>query len=272
MSKFNILYWNIHYKYGTSAKTDTLNDSSKIIVTEINRLIEKKKDIGAIIFTEGYPQINIQSKECDIIKKYFENKGYYLHPYTKEDLKVNDKPFYNDRDGKYVNGILIATKDDSFSIDKAHISEPEFLLLKKKNDLYLGGLRISSNKTLEEKRKELNWVKENVCGKNSKVIIIGDFNMQPNEIDSISKDDDWNFKQGMIKCDKGTNLDNSYVDHIYIKSCNGENVFTREREMEEFYTSIGRKDIINIKPSNWGKVKAPYPDHNLLFASIDLGD
>lgn len=263
---FNILYWNLNYKDGASAKTNSLMDASLIVLSKIDRIICEKENnkeiIDAIIFTEGYPQINVESKKCNIIKNYFDNKGYHIHPYTAKDKRKYKNPFWNGK--KYVNGILIATKDNSFELIDKNIEEPNYLLLKNDKDLYLAGLRLTPNNgsiELPEIKRKTNCY--------DKIIVMGDFNMQPNKIDGVSNNDDWKFGKGLHKCNEATNFDTSFIDHIFIRNCKKKE-FKRLEYMKNFYQSIGRLELIKKKKSKFGDINSPYPDHNLLFASIEL--
>lgn len=267
-NRFNILYWSLNYRYGSCSNAKTILDASIIVISKINKLIDdynkEGMNVDAIVFTEGYPQENVESKKCDILSNYFENKGFVLHPYSNNDKQVINKPFYNGK--QYVNAILIATLDKSFEIvkDVTSIAEPELLMLKNNKNIYLTGIRLSNS-------NQLKYVKDITNNIQNKIIVIGDYNMQPDKIDEISITDDWKFCEGMYKCEAGTNLDNSYIDHIYTKNCKVVQ-FKRIEKMDEFYKLINRSDVLKKQVDRWGAVISPYPDHNLLFASIDLGD
>lgn len=317
MNKFNILYWNINNKAGSSnekAKNIVLNTiNDKEIFSEINNRVkgldlQSFKDFDAIVFTES----NWNFIEC--FNNVYNNENEYFDTFSIPKISIND------------NDIFIATKK------KHKFCQIEKLCKIMPNCNYLHsiilnidliGLRICNGKGSPKLPSQLHELKIN----DNKFIMIGDFNetsvmyyIKTNGYEKVLND--YFNKRGVIKeCDDGTNtcsyygkhsrpeyidnrpdkiyttFDNSSInfikvltpEKIYIKAkyLNSDGhikpeLMVKKNTVDRHFEFINKNvqynndsnlySEIKVNYASTGLVGQPYPDHNLLFASIDLGD
>ena len=206
----------------------------------------------------------------------------------------------------YANCVLIAIRKSckySFEIIDYKIDSPNLLVLKdEKNKVFIIGFRISVNLSTDKYTKELTRVlKEYKNYKDEyKLICMGDFNPSKktnNEIKEILKSDWIN----LINCEGGSSsaiVDNRIVfsnpDKLLLNKC-GKECFRSLITPEEIYTKgcqldgwghINKKEYfddvlyvkreyikdiykdVRIRLCHGDFINPPFPDHNLLFASI----
>lgn len=81
-------------------------------------------------------------------------------------------------------------------------------------------------------------------------------------------------------CENGTSInkcgEETFTDKITICNISEHNYkFVRLKTAEEIYSKEEYKKIVGMKKLSYGNhglsITPPFPDHNLLFASIDLG-
>lgn len=104
--------------------------------------------------------------------------------------------------------------------------------------------------------------------KDEKVIVVGDFNISQKNENLLNfykiKDDN---EEGFVVCENDT-MFHDKLDYLYLKGCK-KKVFKVEEDMLKFY--FNNIEFIQKNCNNMLEIKSPFPDHNLLFASIDIG-
>ena len=271
--RFNILYWNIHYKDGNVYIWDgkkkkqcfvskkMLDESSKTIVMELDKVLTKQS-IECIIFTEAYPLNDDGSK---LLYEYLDKKEYDVFPYEgwdifaekhkdrlelsheiKDDKITPFKRIKKDGQSDYVNGAVIAVKKGlGFKISNYNISSPNFLSIENES-ISISGIRIcfSAIKYIEQIEAIKNTFN------NEKInILIGDFNPSQLKKSNFTYDTFVNDLQHILslsgknqfkvyKCDKGTNTGKNgkdkYPEYLCLKGCD-KICFTRVKTAEEVY-------------------------------------
>lgn len=126
------------------------------------------------------------------------------------------------------------------------------------------------------RRANFEYIKEkfnkviNSC-KDKKVIVIGDFNIDERFKDfKIWKYDDIIAKDNNFKICRDATIGNAKMDYVYTNLKVDTNDFIAIRKIEEIYCNESIHNFAENVINNI-TIKSPFPDHNLLFASIDLG-
>lgn len=304
--EFKMLYWNINYKEGKAGKRcDKYKRASKICIDILNKYIDKE-NISAVVLTECYPQVNSDMKsyiydyfkkngswkpnyifedykgESDDILKEFEDR-YDVFPYGSidiGDIKKKGLPFMRMKylkEGKRLdnwsyNPVVIICKKDIYEL--VGIKDcPNLLIIKDKaKDFYIAGFRVDNSSGTQKYIELANEISKFIKDySKSKVVVIGDFNpinlkkeIIENEIKSV-------IKNGFVKDCRDYTTHVSRPDKMLLINCNCENDDFRVMENVEEYYKKECPELLYERKINCTMVQAPFPDHNLLFASIDLG-
>lgn len=352
MSKFNILYWNIHCEDGKGIKEGYIGASEDIVsilnnkeTYELEKRYNKKNkldnvnsidDIHCIVFTEGYPQKNENNfntilkerlSKFELYSERFSNNCVHIFVNVAKCNAVQIKNLFPNDDINYpdLTAILIKLKNCS--------QEPLCLCgARIKNDIKdeAGNKIATGDKQIKNLKDIVTKITDTI--NINKVIIIGDFNPTPKiyntkvNIDeryfkNIFNSGNYNVKETenggtnkTSKVDDKTLLQETYPDKIITNIDTDKISFYKLKTTEECYVkkeyindltgylnvhdrlgneimraeklegNIRRSIVLNksiniyinrnigLKYMNASCCNAPFPDHNLLFASIDLGD
>lgn len=306
--EFKILYWNINYKEGTAGKNrDNYKLASKICVDILKKYIDKE-NISAIVLTECYPQVNPDMKsyiydyyrkngswkpnyafedykgESDDILKEFEDR-YDVFPYGSidiGDIKKKGLPFMKmkylkeggrkrPRNWSY-NPVVIICKKNRYEL--VGIKDcPNLLIIKDKaKDFYIAGFRVDNSSGTQKYIELAKEISKNIKYlSKSKVVVIGDFNPGNLESFKIEKGINSVIENGLVKDCRDNTTHISKPDKMLLINCNCEKDDFKVMENVKEYYKKEYPDLLYKGKNNCTIVRAPFPDHNLLFASIDLG-
>lgn len=272
---FNILYWNINYRThqansGRQYKNENIRLSSKIIIEQIKQFIDSYH-VNVVVLTEAWPFNSVISSNK--IHEFLHDEGFILPGYydlKKENIEMfvnSEKKSLGDRKEKYYNSVILAVKysDGCFNDWIINQDSPNFLGIVSGKKLLLGGVRIGAESKEIDRINQLKKV-ENLASAYEKVIIVGDYNIE-SEIEPI-KNNLYinNINPGYVVCEKGYTMANMKIDHLYLKNVKPIK-FESILDMKDLYGNKITRDIFYEVVS----ILPPFPDHNLLFASVDLG-
>ena len=271
---FNILYWNINYRThqansGRQYKNENIRLSSEIIIEQIKQFIDSYH-VNVVVLTEAWPFNSVISSNR--IYEFLRDEGFILPGYydlKKENIEIfvnQEKKSLGDRKEKYYNSVILAAKysDGYFNDWIINQDSPSFLGIVSGKKLLLGGVRIGTESKID-RISQLKKV-ENLARDYEKVIIVGDYNIESEEEPIKNNLYINNINPGYVVCEKGYTMANKKIDHLYLKNVKPIK-FESILDMKDLYGNKITKDIFYEVVS----ILSPFPDHNLLFASIDIG-